>query len=115
MIDEITVTVQNPATDDRDDYGDGPSDEPPEPVDIPGCLFAPGTTSERADPRSPAVITGGTIYVDAAHLELARSTITPKSTITVPGQGTFTVEGDLGIWGTAGIELAVKKWTGRAA
>jgi hypothetical protein len=69
-------------------------------------LFAPRASSERADQRSPAVITGATIYKRGPGLS-----IDPDDRLLIAGvdpkiDGTWQVDGDAGFWGNAGTEVA---------
>jgi hypothetical protein len=73
--------------------------------DVPGCLFAPRSSTERADPRSPAVITGAWLYLPA-------DTTTPDPADYFLIDGTrYDVEGEPGVWTDRGIEVAVKHTT----
>lgn len=83
-----------------DAYGDTTTVEVS--TDVAGCLFAPRSSTERADSRTPAVITGASLYAPAG------TVISPTSKIIVNGE-TYTVEGQPGDWGV-GIEVALQRW-----
>lgn len=65
-------------------------------------LFAPRSSSERVDPRSPAVISGAALYGPAG------VTIGPDDYFLIDGER-WDVEGEPGYWGSAGVEVAVKR------
>lgn len=69
--------------------------------------FAPRGSAERTDSRSPAVLTGATLY------RRDEFPVTPTDRIVIAGQhalidGTWQVEGEAGYWGR-GIEVAIKR------
>lgn len=71
------------------------------------CRFAPRSSSERTDPRAPAVITGGSV-TRRGEFPVGR-----RDRIVITNQhplidGTWQVEGDPGYWGV-GVEVAVKR------
>lgn len=71
------------------------------------CRFAPRSSQERSDSRSPAVITGGTLY------RRGELPVDSDDRIVISGQsdlidGTWQVEGDPGYWGR-GTEVAIKR------
>lgn len=80
-----------------------------DPVPVAGVVFAPRASTERADSRTPAVITGGTLY------GLKGVTISPLDQFTVDGV-LYDVEGDAGHWVSPftgrdfGYEVAVKRY-----
>lgn len=69
--------------------------------------FAPRSSSERTDSRSPAVITGATVYRRGEFPAKAadRIVISAQNPLI---DGTWQVEGDSGYWG-AGVEVAIKR------
>lgn len=95
------------ATVSTDAYGDTTSTYA-DPVPVPGAVFAPRTSTERTDPRVPAVVTGGTLYVQGI-------TVSPADHFTVNGQR-YEVEGEPGHWVSPytgrdfGYEVAVKRF-----
>jgi hypothetical protein len=107
MFRDITITVTSvTVTDD----GLGNTTETTTNATVPGVLFAPRSSSERTDSRTPAVITGGTIYKRGPGL-----TVDANDRITISGvspmiDGTWQVEGEPGYWG-AGTEVAVVRAT----
>ena len=102
--DAITVTLVS-ATVTTDDLGDSTEEQTTQ--DIPGCLFAPRASSERADPRSPAVISGATLYLPAGIA--VRPTDYFVIAVGMPFDGTWQVDGEPGYWGSAGVEVAIKR------
>ena len=89
----VTVTVRAPVNADPDPYGDTDPDAPTD-SDWGPCAIAPRTSDERADSRSPGVITGLTIYGPPR-------TIAPNSQIVIASgtyAGTWEVEGIPGDW-----------------
>ncbi len=100
----ITVTLHSVITT-TDDLGDTTTMETSAAYDR--VRFAPRSSSERTDPRAPAIITGATLY--------RRDTFPADSddTIVIAGQdpmidGTWQVEGQPGYWGR-GAEVAIKR------
>jgi len=99
--DYITVQMVSTTTT-MDQYGDSTTSETSQ--NIEQCLFAPRTSTERTDPRQPAVITGGALY-------MPYGAPTPKAVDYVVIEGRkWAVDGEPGVWGTGGIELALKRW-----
>lgn len=112
-MDTITVTVVS-VVEDTDPYGDTATSTTL--ADYPGCLFAPRARSERANARTPAVISGGTVYVPAGvTVDADDLVVLPPgvhmdgSTVVYDGQ-VYAVDGEPGVWGLAGMEIAVKRW-----
>lgn len=69
--------------------------------------FAPRSSSERVDPRSPAVITAASLY------RRGEFPAAPADRIVIAGEsdlidGTWQVEGEPGFWGR-GTEVAIKR------
>lgn len=100
-MDYITITLQSVTTT-TDAYGD--VTETTTSTDIDNCLFAPRSSTERTDPSTPAVIDGGAVY-----LPYGSPAIASTDRLVINGD-TWTVEGMPGVWGTAGVEVAVKRW-----
>lgn len=69
--------------------------------------FAPRSSTERADPRVPAVITGATLYRrgDFPVFAADRIVIADQSPMI---DGTWQVDGEAGYWGR-GVEVAIKR------
>lgn len=107
MLGNATVTVVSTTT---DTDPDGNKTTVQTRTDVPGCAFAPRSSNERADARTPAVITGGTVYMPAG------SVLDADDGIEVDGV-LYAVEGDPGKWVSPftgrdfGLEVAVKKWS----
>lgn len=99
--DYVTVTLET-VTSTTDAYGD--TTETVSTTDIPGCLFAPRSSSERTDPSTPAVIDGGSVY-----MPYGVPSIGSVDRLLINGEA-WSVEGIPGVWGTAGVEVAVKRW-----
>lgn len=100
----ITVTLVTVTT---TDDGLGNTTETPTPTVYEGVRFAPRSSSERTSTRSPAVLTGATLYRRGSF------PATPAARVIIAGQdplidGTWQVEGDPGYWG-AGIEVAIQR------
>jgi hypothetical protein len=107
MFQDITITVVSVTTT-RDDYGDETNTQTT--ATVAGCLFAPRSSTERSNTRSPAVISGGTIYKPGPGL-----VVNADDKITISGvspmiDGTWSVEGEPGYWGV-GTEVAVTRGT----
>ena len=83
-----------------DDYGDTTTVETQ--TEIRGCLLAPRTSTERVDSRSPAVITGASLYLPAT-AEVPQ----PADHFLIDGRR-YEQEGEAGVWPGRGIEVAVK-------
>lgn len=105
-----TLTLRNGATSAEDPYGDS-TDTTPTDVTWGPCAIAPRTSTERADSRAPAVVTGLTIYGPEA-------SFTSKSQVVIPSgpySGTWDVDGIPGVWRSPftgwapGVEVAVKR------
>lgn len=71
--------------------------------DVPGCLLAPRTSTERGDFLAPAVIIGKSLYGPPDLLPLDAD-----DWIMVAGEE-YEVEGEPGAWGSAGVEVALKR------
>lgn len=100
----ITVTLTS-ATVTRDGYGDGTESDSARAYDL--VRFIPRASTERPDPRSPAVITSGSL------MRRGSFPVMPDDTITITGQdphidGTWLVDGVPGQWAT-GVEVAIKR------
>lgn len=102
------ATVEHIAvTSSKDKYSDVTTTKA-DPVPVPGAVFAPRASSERTDPRAPAVIDGGTLYLKGI-------SVSSLDEFTVDGIP-YTVEGDPGHWVSSftgrdfGYEVAVKRW-----
>jgi len=100
--DYITVQLVTVTTT-TDKYGDSTETETSQ--DVEQCLFAPRTSTERDDPRQPAVITGGTLY-----MPYGAPVPGPNDYLVTPDGRKWAVDGEAGVWGTAGIEVALKRW-----
>lgn len=97
----VNVTVVRVTTT-TDAYGDSVTTESR--TEIPGCLFAPRSSTDRTDPRTPAVLSGATVYTGSGG-----SIIDSDDKLIVNGR-TYAVEGDPGAWGSEGVEVAVSRW-----
>lgn len=102
------ATVEHIAvTSTKDKYGDVTTTKA-DPVAVPRAVFAPRSSTERSDPRAPAVIVGGTLY-------LKNVAVSSLDEFTIDGIP-YTVEGDPGHWVSPftgrdfGYEVAVKRW-----
>lgn len=100
----ITVTLVSVVTT-TDDLGDATETTTSTTYDA--VRLAPRTSSERVDSRSPAIVTGATLYRRDAF------PVTPDDRIIIADQhplidGTWQVEGDPGYWGR-GVEVAIKR------
>ena len=100
--DYITVQLVTVTTT-TDQYGDSTETETSQDVDM--CLFAPRTSTERSDPRQPAVITGGTLYITGVD-----APVPEPGDYFVIADRKWAVDGEAGVWGTAGVEVALKRW-----
>lgn len=78
----------------------------PDELDIPGCLFAPGTSSE-SGPGDAArqATTFGTVYAPAG------ADITNTDQLRIRDQ-TFDITGVPAAWNTAGLVVEVRRTTG---
>lgn len=106
---KVLAPVTVPGT---DDYGDpvaapaGSAD-----VELVGCVKAPRSSEERRTERSPAVITGLTLYVPGDQ----GAAILPSSLLEVDGER-WEVEGEPGQWVSPfvgrrrGVEVALARW-----
>jgi len=99
--DYITVSLVTVTTT-TDQYGDSTETETSQDVDQ--CLFAPRTSTDREDPRQPAVITGGALY-----MPYGAPIPGPNDHFVIDGRK-WAVDGEPAVWGTAGIEVALKRW-----
>lgn len=98
----VTVTAV------EDEFGDVTTTESSTTYDR--VRFAPRSSSERTDSRSPAVITGAALY------RRGEFPVTSAARIEIVDQhpmidGTWQVDGQGGYWG-AGVEVAIKRATG---
>jgi len=85
------------------DDGLGNTTETTTETTVTGCLLAPRSSSERTDPRAPAVITGATLYLPAT-----ATPPVPADYFRIDGTR-WDVEGEAGVWPGRGIEVAVKR------
>ncbi len=101
MIGNATVVIRSTVTT-TDQYGD----ESTSVTEIPWgpCVVAPRSSSENADPTSPAVIVGLTVYGPTVALN-------SDDTLVIDGV-VYEVDGIPGVWQspfTPGMEVAVKR------
>ncbi|QIX27472.1 hypothetical protein ncot_13285 [Nocardioides sp. JQ2195] len=94
------VVTHVQVTETTDDYGNTVTVETP--VDVPRCLLAPRSSTERTDPHSPAVISGSQLYMPARSTPPA-----PADYFLIDGKR-YDAEGEPGVWPGRGIEVAVK-------
>lgn len=104
MIEAQTVTVVSVATT-TDKYGDRVRVETQTVVS--GCLVAPRSSSERGDGDGPAVIAGASVYMPAG------TVVNPDDHLLIGGVR-YDVTGEPGVWGSAGVEVAVTRWRASA-
>jgi hypothetical protein len=98
-MDTETVTVLRPGG--RDDFGDPlPGTEHA----IAGCLFAPRGSSESSD-FANTVITGAQLFAPAGADIRATDQVRIRGVV-------YDVEGDVGDWGAAGVQVALQRGTG---
>ncbi|ABS03203.1 hypothetical protein [Kineococcus radiotolerans] len=100
----LTVRVLRPIT--RDNDGDEtPGDE----HDEPGCIFAPatlgGADTEPGD-FANTVISGGMLFCPGRTLD-----VNPSDRVVVRGL-VYDVQGELGDWGPAGSQVALRRTVG---
>ena len=101
----ITVTLVDVTV--TGDDGLGNTTETTTTTDYPNVRFAPRSSTERTDPRQPAVVTGaqlvrrGEFPADAAD----RIVITDQHPQI---DGTWQVEGEVGRW-ASGVEVAIQR------
>lgn len=94
-----TVAVLRPGG--RDAFGDPlPGTE----HDIAGCLFAP-RGSDESDGFANTVITGAQLFAPAAADIRATDQVRVRGVV-------YEVEGDVGDWGRAGVQVALQRGTG---
>ena len=75
-------------------------------LDIPGCLFAPGGSSESAPGENAAQVTSfGTVYAPAG------TDITNTDQLRIRGH-VFDITGTPQSWGTTGLVVEVRRITG---
>ena len=90
-----------------DQYGDT-TETKANPVDVSGAAFAPRASTERTDPRAPAVLSGGSLY-------LTVDSISPLDQFLVNGE-LYEVEGEPGRWVSPfdgrdfGYEVAIRRY-----
>ncbi len=100
--DTETVTVIRPVGSDA--FGDPLAGTPAE-FDVPGCLFAPGSSHE-APFAASTVDTHGTVYAPTA------TDVKPTDRLRIRGT-VYSVVGDPQDWGrAAGVVIAVRRVTG---
>lgn len=109
MLSNATVSVVSTTT---TTDNDGNSSDSTSTATLEWALVAPRSSTERADPRSPAVITAATLY---APFDTA---IDSTDTVTIAGHsaamnGTWRVEGMPGPWSLGdwkpGLEVALRR------
>ena len=106
----VRVTLRNGVLGDEDNYGDAPAGTPTN-VSWGPCAIAPRSSTEREDSRTPAVVTGLTIYGPAASFTANSQVVIPSG----PYAGTWDVEGIPGVWSSPftgwapGVEVAVTR------
>lgn len=105
----ISVTVVSSTTT-GDRYGDTTTTTTETPID--GVLFAPRSSQERTDNRSPAVITAAALYFDALPVTLDSDDVIRIEDVDPLVNGTYQVEGIPGYW-AGPVEVAIKR-TGAA-
>lgn len=89
MFDVLTVTVFRPTVAGTDDLMNPIPGEPVK-VDVPGCLVAPGATSDLDATRPDGVNVAMTVHFPKAYADSLRG-----CSVTVPGyEGTYEVIGD---------------------
>lgn len=106
----ITVTVVS-STSTPDPYGDATTTTGE--TTLNGVLFAPRSSQERVDSRSPAVITAAALYIDSLPSGV---TLDSNDSIRIFDvhpliDGTYQVEGIPGFWGGP-VEVAIKRTGG---
>lgn len=99
--DTITVAVVRPTG--QDPYGDPLPGSPTE-IDIPGCLFAPGSTQED-DFRAVTASADGTVYAPAG------VDVRPTDQMRIRGD-LYSVVGYPQDWGRSGVVILVRRKTG---
>jgi hypothetical protein len=99
--DTETVTVVRPTG--RDAFGD-PLPGTPAEHDIPGCLFAPGPSTEN-NTAAQQVDTDATVYAPPGADVLATDRVRARGNL-------FDVVGDPQVWGRAGVVIVLRKVTG---
>jgi hypothetical protein len=108
-----TVAIVTGASSTEDQYGDVVDGTPVETPWGP-CAVAPRTSTERADSRAPAVVTGLTVYGPPPPVEL-----TAAAQLRIDGD-LYDIEGLPGDWRSPftdwhpGVEVAVKRASGGA-
>ena len=111
MQQSISLTVVSVTTN-TDSLGDGTPGEAS--TTYRDCLFAPRTSSESGDSRTPAVITGAQIYRRGTGMTVRADDRIVIADVSPMIDGTWLVEGEPGYWGTAGIEFAITRGTPHA-
>jgi hypothetical protein len=100
----ITVTLM--ATTTTDDGLGNTTDETTS-TDYPGVRYAPRSSAERTDARTPAVLSGATLYARGDFPVHAADSIVIADQHPLI-DGTWQVDGDAGYWGV-GVEAAIKR------
>jgi hypothetical protein len=106
----VTLTIRTGVESEVDEYGDTTVTAPTDTTWGP-CALAPRTSTERADNRTPAVVTALTIYGPQPGPTSGARVVIPSGTYA----GTWEVEGIPGEWTSPftgwapGVEVAVKR------
>jgi hypothetical protein len=106
----VTLTIRTGSSSAEDIYGDSTATSPTDTAWGP-CALAPRTSTERADNRTPAVVTALTIYGPQPGPTSGARVVIPSGTYA----GTWEVEGIPGEWTSPftgwapGVEVAVKR------
>lgn len=101
----ITITRQGEQTG-EDEQGSPIFDT--DTLEVPGCVFAPGTSDEAGSTAGARIVTGGTVYAPSGTVFL------PTDMLTIRGER-WQIDGEAGQWtspftGTGwGVEVAVKR------
>lgn len=99
--DTETVVVIRPTG--RDQFGD-PNPGTPAEFDLPGCLFAPGSTGED-NLAANQVRTDGTVYAPPGSDVLATDRMRVRGEV-------YEVVGHPQVWGTSGVVVPLRRITG---
>lgn len=107
---KLTATFIRRGTDtDTTDSQGNPVPVEPEIFEVPGCIFAPSTTDERAQVFGAQVITGATLFAPFGTVVLS------SDQIEIPGEGLFHVDGKRANWSSPfdgrgrGVAIPVKE------
>lgn len=112
----VTLTIRTGSTSAPDRYGDSTATSPTDTAWGP-CAVAPRSSTERADERSPAVITALTIYGPQPGPSSAALIVFPSGHTY---EGEWLVDGIPGEWKSPftgwapGVEVAVRRASGAA-